>query len=112
MIGVQWWIIGRFVSPLQFGAAAQRGDGYHFGVALHDRNLWYVFFWLLPTAIPNLQRFPKSWLTSIGATCATALVLDAYFGGGSGSAWARALFSIAGPLLSLSSAMLLLQIST
>ncbi len=111
MIGVQWWIVGRFVSPLQFGVSVQRGDGHHFAVALHDRNLWYVFLWLLPTAIPNLKRFPKSWLISIGATCATAFVLDAYFGGGSGSAWDRALFSIAGPVLTLSSALLLLRVS-
>jgi hypothetical protein len=66
---------------------------------------------LLPTAIPNLKRFPKSWIISIAATCATAFVLDARFGGGSGSAWDRALFSIAGPVLSLSSALLLLRIS-
>jgi len=111
VIGVQWWIMGRFVSPWHLGAAARRGDGYHFSVALHDRNLWYVFLWLLPTAIPNLKRFPKSWIISIAATCATAFVLDARFGGGSGSAWDRALFSIAGPVLSLSSALLLLRIS-
>ena len=113
MIGLQWSITGRFVSPLQFGFALHRGGGYHFAVSLHDRNLWYIFLWLLPTAIPNLKRFPKSWLISVGATCAMAFLLDAYFGGGpaAGSAWGRALFSIAGPVLSLSSALLLLRIS-
>jgi hypothetical protein len=38
-------------------------------------------------------------------------VLDAYFGGAPGTA-GRALFSIAGPVLSLSSALLLLRISS
>ena len=109
MVGLQWSITGRYVSPLQFGFALHRGGGYHFDVSLHDRNLWYIFLWLLPTAIPNLKRFPKSWLIPVGATCAMAFVLDAYFGSSpaAGSAWGRALFSIAGPVLSLSSALFL-----
>ena len=113
MIGLQWSITGRFASPLQFGLALHRGDGYlgHFASSLHDRNLWYIFLWLLPTAIPNLKRLPKAWLIPVGATCAMAFVLDAYFGGAPGTV-GRALFSIAGPVLSLSSALLLLRISS
>jgi hypothetical protein len=101
MIGLQWSITGTYVSPLQFGLALHRGGGQHFMISLRDRNLWYIFLWLLPTAIPN------------GATCALAWLLDAYFGGApaAGSAWGRALFTIAGPVLSLSSATLLLRIS-
>lgn len=113
MIGLQWSITGRFVSPLQFGLALHRGTNYlgHFTASLHDRNLWYIFLWLLPTAIPNLKRFSKSWLIPVGATCVTAFALDAYFGGAPGTV-GRALFSIAGPALSLSSALLLLRISS
>jgi hypothetical protein len=111
MIGVQWSITGRFVSPLRFGLALHHAGGYNFGAALHDRNLWYIFVWLLPTAIPNLKRCPKSWLIPMGATCAMALVLDAYFGPAPGSL-GRVFFGIAGPVLSLSSALLLLQISS
>jgi hypothetical protein len=112
MIGLQWSITGRFVSPLQFGLALHRSGDYlgHFA-SLHDRNLWYIFLWLLPTAIPNLKRLPKAWLIPVGATCAMAFVLDAYFGGAPGTV-GRALFSIAGPVLSLSSALLLLRISS
>jgi len=108
MSGLHWSITGRFVSPLQFGLALHHGGSYPFAASLHDRNLWYIFLWLLPTALPNLKRFPKSWLTSVGATCALAFVLDAYFAGVPG-AMSRALFSIAGPMLSLSSALLLLR---
>ncbi len=113
MIGLQWSISGRFVSPLQFGLALHGGDGYlgHFASSLRDRNLWYIFLWLLPTAIPNLKRLPKAWLIPVGATCAMAFVLDAYFGGAPGTV-GRALFSIAGPVLSLASALLLLRISS
>jgi hypothetical protein len=97
------------VNPLQFGLALHHGGGYLFAASLRDRSLWYVFLWLLPTALPNLKRLPKSWLVPVGATCAMAFVLDAYFAGVPG-AMGRALFSIAGPVLSLSSAMFLLRI--
>jgi hypothetical protein len=112
MVALQWSITGRFASPMQFGLALHRGDDYlgHLASSLHDRSLWYIFLWLLPTAIPNLKRLPKAWLIPVGATCAMAFVLDAYFGGAPGTV-GRALFSIAGPVLSLSSALLLLRIS-
>ena len=112
MIGLQWSITGRLVSPLQFGLALHHGHEYvsHVASSLHDHNLWYIFLWLLPTAIPNLKRLPKSWLIPVGAACALAFVLDAYFGGAPGTV-GRALFSVAGPVLSLSSALLLLRIA-
>jgi hypothetical protein len=114
IIALQWSITGEFFSPLRFGLSLYRGGGHHFAVSLHDRSLWYIFLWLLPTAIPHLKRLPKAWLIPVGATCAMAFLLDAYFGGPptAGSAWGRALFSIAGPVLSLSSALFLLRIST
>jgi hypothetical protein len=113
MVGLQWLITGGFASPLQFGLTLHHPNNYlgHFASSLHDRNLWYIFLWLLPTAIPNLKRLPKSWLMPVGATCVMAFVLDAYFAGAPGTA-GRALFSIAGPVLSLSSALFLLQVST
>jgi len=111
MIGLQWTITGAFVNPLRFGLALHLGHGYfgHFATSLHDRNLWYIFLWLLPTAIPNLKSLPKSWLIPVGATCVMAFGLDAYFGGAPGTV-GRALFSIAGPMLSLSSALFLLRV--
>ena len=113
MIALQWSITGAFVSPLRFGLGLHYGQDYlgHFAASLSDRNLWYIFLWLLPTAIPNLKRFPKSWLIPVAATCATTFALDAYFGGAAGTV-GRALFSVAGPILSLSSALFLLQIAS
>jgi len=113
MIVLQWSITGSFASPLQFGLALHHPNNYlgHFASSLRDRNLWYIFLWLLPTAIPNLKRLPKSWFMPVGATCVMAFVLDAYFAGAPGTA-GRALFSIAGPVLSLSSALFLLRVST
>jgi hypothetical protein len=111
MIFLQWSITGEFVSPMHFGLNLHRGQGYlgHLAASLGDRNLWYIFLWLLPTAIPNLKRFPKPWLIPTAATCLMAFALDAYFGGAPGTV-GRALFTIAGPMLSLSSAALLLRI--
>jgi hypothetical protein len=111
MVGLQWSITGRLISPLQFGFALHRGGGYDFAASLRDRNLWYIFLWLLPTALPSMKRLPKAWLIPVGAGCAMAFVLDAYFGGAPGTV-GRALFSIAGPVLSLSSASFLLRISS
>jgi hypothetical protein len=110
MIMLQYSIAGRFVSPLRFGLGLHRTGGYDFAAALHDRNILYSFAWLLPMSLPYLSRFPKSWLIPVGATCVTALVLDAYFGAAPGTL-GRVLFSIAGPVLSLSAALFLLRIS-
>jgi hypothetical protein len=108
---LQWAITGRFISPLQFGLSLHGGSDYlkHFMASLGDRNLWYIFAWLLPTALPSLKRLPESWLLPIGATCVTAFVLDGYFGGAPGTV-GRELFSIAGPALSLSSALFVLRV--
>jgi len=102
-------IEGTFTSPLAFGLGLHQSQNYlaHFAESLTDRMLWYTFLWLLPTAIPNLRRFPRSWLLPIAATCLTAFALDAFHGPAPAGAMGRALFTIAGPVLSLSSALLL-----
>ena len=112
MIGVQWWVGGSFVNPIHFAATLHGNHEYvqHFASSLWDRNFWYIFLWLLPTSIPNLKRFPKSWLIPVAATSVMVFVLDGYYGGAPDTV-GRALFSVAGPPLSLSSAMLLLGIS-
>jgi hypothetical protein len=112
IVGLEWWVGGSFVSPIHFAATLHGNHEYvqHFVASLGDRNFWYIFLWLLPLAIPNLKRFPKSWLISVGATCVMVFVLDGYYGGAPGTV-GRALFSVAGPLLSLSCSLLLLGIS-
>lgn len=102
---LQWWIVGHFVGPGEFAADLHRNHDYlrHFASSLWDQNFWYIFLWLLPAAIPNLKAFPKSWLIPTGAASAAAFVLDGYYGGAPGTV-GRALFSVAGPLLSLSAA--------
>ena len=95
---------GRFENPLAFAESLRGNANYlaHFASSLWDRNLWYVFAWLLPLGIPRLKRFPKSWLIPVAAACVVVFALDAYYGGAPGTV-GRALFSVAGPLLALSS---------
>jgi hypothetical protein len=69
-----------------------------------DRGFWYVFAWLLPLGLPRVLRFPRPWLAASGATSAVALLLGAWID--SQGNIARPIFSVAGPLLSLSAAWL------
>jgi hypothetical protein len=105
---LQWRLGGRIVSPAQFAAALHRNHDYlrHFASSLWDRNFWYIFLWLLPMGIPRLKNLPDAWLVPTLAASAMAFVLDAYYGGAPGTV-GRALFSVAGPVLALSSATLL-----
>lgn len=105
IVGVQSWITGRFANPIDFVAALHGNHQYfrHFLSSLTDRNLWYIFVWLLPLGIPRLGKFPKSWLIPTAAAVVMVFVLDGYYGGEAGTV-GRALFSVAGPLLALSAA--------
>lgn len=113
-IGTLHYVVGgRFESPVAFAESLRGNANYlaHFASSLWDRNLWYVFVWLLPLGIPRLKRFPKAWLIPAAATCLVVFVLDGYYGGAPGTV-GRALFSIAGPLLALSAAEFLAGVKT
>ncbi len=105
---VQRKIRGNFESPVRFGLEMHHHTAYlhHFLAALADRNLWYVFFWLLPLGLVKLTRFPRSWLFATAMTGVTVFALDTYYGSDPGTV-GRALFSVAGPLLSASVATLI-----
>jgi hypothetical protein len=106
-IGILHYVVsGHFENPVAFAETLRGNANYlaHFASSfLWDRNLLYVFVWLLPLGIPRLKRFPKSWLIPVAASCVVVFVLDGYYGGAPGTV-GRALFSIAGPLLALSAA--------
>jgi uncharacterized membrane protein len=107
IVAVQWKVMGAFQSPIRFGLALHRNSAYtlHFIESFGDRNLWYIFIWLLPLSLVRLRQFSLQWRVATAATCVMAFVLDAYYGGPPG-AIGRALFTIAGPLLSASVAAL------
>jgi hypothetical protein len=105
---LQWKITYALRSPLRFGLEMHGNTAYlaHFVNSFRDRNFWYIFVWLLPLGLIRLNRLPRNWRMATGATCAAAFAMDAYYGGEPGTI-GRALFSIAGPLLSASAALLL-----
>jgi len=110
MAAVQWYVTGAYRSPVEFGLRL-RGDNpvlRHLVHSFADRNLWYIFIWLLPLSLFRIGRFPTAWRMATAAACAAAFAMDAYYGASAGTI-GRALFSVAGPLLSASVAMLLFE---
>jgi hypothetical protein len=108
---VQSIVSAHVVLPWNF-AASVRGSG-NLGALLAnviDRNLLYGFLWLLPLGAWQLARFPRPWTLACAAAVVADLALVAYHAAAPGTA-ARAIFSIAGPLLSLSVATLANQVS-
>lgn len=109
---LQLSITGSWISPIKFAMSLQGNHNYlhHFVYSFWDRNLLYIYIWLLPISVPHLRRLPKVWLIPTAAAAATACVLNTYYGGAPGTI-GRALFSIAGPILALSSASFLCRAS-
>ncbi len=81
--------------------------------ALKDRNLWYVFAWLLPLGLCRLKHLPREWVMASSITALFAMGFTAYHNDArnAGPAAARPIFSIAGPLLSVSVALLIVDLA-
>ncbi len=105
---LHWSITGVLQSPWQFGSELHHNSRYlaHFAGSIVDRQLWYIFIWLLPLSLFRLTDFPRSWRVATATTAAAAFAMNSFYGGAPGTV-GRALFSIAGPLLSASVAMFL-----
>ncbi len=100
-------LAGHLIWPWQFAATLSGGPGYirRFFILLADRQSWFDFIWLLPLGAWQLKRLARPWVVACGVTLLCPLVLSAYYDAQPGT-WGRGAFSIAGPLLSLSAAML------
>lgn len=72
---------------------------------LKAHEFWFTFLWLLPLGIWRLKRLDRRWLWATIATFVLALLFGAYNDALGNTA--RALFNIAGPMLSLSVAALI-----
>lgn len=110
MMVVQFAVLGRYRSPWEFGIEMRGEGGYlrHFVGSFADRNLWYIFAWLLPMGVVRLGRLPRAWRVATAAASVAAFAMDAYYGGQPGTI-GRALFTVAGPLLTASAAMLVFE---
>ncbi|HEX4950863.1 MAG TPA: hypothetical protein VFZ34_29650 [Blastocatellia bacterium] len=73
-----------------------------------DQRFWYVFIWLLPFGVWRITKLPRPWLFASVSAALMALVLG-IFAAARGHV-ARPMFDVAGPILSLSAALLLSEI--
>lgn len=76
---------------------------------LMAREFWYVFLWLMPLGLVRIVRMDRRWVWATAGTFLLALLFGAYNDALGNTA--RALFNIAGPLLSLSAADLLTRLA-
>jgi hypothetical protein len=108
MTAVQSIATGHTVWPWEFAAAMNSRSNYaaNFVRSLLDRNFWYIFGWLLPLGVWRLRCLPRAWVLASASAAFLALLMNAYYGGQPGTV-GRAIFSIGGPILSLSVAILL-----
>ncbi|HWE50632.1 MAG TPA: hypothetical protein VG273_12615 [Bryobacteraceae bacterium] len=101
-------VSGQLMLPWQF-AAALHPDGGHLAALYHnviDQNLLYSIVWLVPLGLPRLKALPRSWVAACAAAALVDFALVTWHSSVAGAA-ARPLFSVAGPILSLSAAMYL-----
>lgn len=70
-----------------------------------SHTFWYVFIWLLPLGLVRLRRLPRPWVLGSAVAFVGALGLGAYNDAVGNTS--RALFNVAGPILSLSAAIFL-----
>jgi hypothetical protein len=101
---VHWKVAGLIVSPLAMATSMGTEGNYalKFLRQFTDQEFWYAFVWLLPLGVIRLNRFPRPWVAASGATALLALCLGAYLESLGGIC--RPLFSVIGPLLTLSAA--------
>jgi len=100
-------VAGGRVWPWQLAAYMHAHEGFLTGLqaCLLDHTFWFVFIWLLPLGLLRLHRLPRPWVLASAVAFCGALALGAYHNA-SGNV-ARALFSVSGPILSLSTAIYL-----
>ncbi len=100
-------VAGKLVYPWKFAASMHAREAFFPGLmgSIFNHTFWFVFAWLLPLGVVRLRSFPRPWVIGAALAFGAALVLGGYNHAGDNTA--RALFNIAGPLLSLSAAILI-----
>jgi hypothetical protein len=100
-------ISGHLIWPWSFAMGLNSHSNYAmtFVTSLVDKDSWYILIWVLPLGLLRIRQFPPQWVWASATASLVALVLNAYSTlpesmGGVG----RYIFSVAGPLLSLSAA--------
>lgn len=103
VVALRFAVNGYFVLPWSLVGEFQRPRGMIGGLlGTLGPQMVYVFSWLAPLGLVGARDLPRSWLVATGVACGVALLLGGF--NDSGGNVARALFDIAGPLLSLGAA--------
>lgn len=107
-------VSGHAVYPWAAAASMNSPTAYlsNLSNSLVDRSSWYILIWLLPLGLAGCKRMPREWNAAAAAGVLVAIVLNAYHStvGGGGGGLGRYMFNIAGPLLSLATAALLVNL--
>lgn len=108
---VQSLIVGRMVLPWRIVVSSGSSSNLLINIVhcVSSHEFLYVFGWLLPLGAVRLGRLPRPWVLASTAAALVALVLGASVDAHGNVA--RAMFDVAGPMLSLSVAMLIGRIS-
>jgi hypothetical protein len=98
---------GRVIGPAELYRGYAPLIDFPSGIAriVADRGSWYVLGWLVPLGMWRLRCLPRAWRVAAALAAVAALALGARVDAQGNNA--RAIFNAAGPLLSLSTALLL-----
>ena len=101
-IALQSVISGHLVLPWAIIASEKGSQNLFSGIlsSLANKNLWYIFIWLLPLGLVKLRYFPKPLVYACVGSAAVALILGGW--NNSGGNIGRPIFEILGPILTIS----------
>jgi hypothetical protein len=110
MMALRFEALGEVVWPWNFAADKRSHDALSVDLVsmFSEPGFWYGWVWLLPLGIWRLGRLPRAWVLGSLAAALAALAMALWHGAGGGGA-ARPMLNAAGPVLSVSAAMCLLQ---
>jgi hypothetical protein len=110
VVAVKAVLTGEVVPPWELANATRKFAGFAnaFSGALFNHELLYAFGWLLPFGIFRLRKLPSIWRLSTLATLGIVIALSVWWGVGGNVA--RPIFNVIGPMLALSTAMLMMEL--
>ncbi len=102
VIAIQSVISGHLVLPWAIIASEKGSQNLLSGIisSLANKNLWYIFIWLLPLGLIKLRYFPKPLIYACVGSAIIALILGGW--NNSGGNIGRPIFETVGPILTIS----------
>lgn len=101
---------GHLVTPWNIAATMDSHSNYLQSLlrCISSRSFWYVFLWLLPLGVWRWKQLPREWVGASLLAALTALAFGAY--NDMEGTVARPIFNVAGPMLTLATAILLTRL--